>query len=50
MRKSNFTGLYMHRLIECLESFVKHIELLECMCGTVCEIHEHRLCDAPPLA
>jgi hypothetical protein len=33
----------MHRLIECLESFVKHIELLECMCGTVCESHEHRL-------
>jgi hypothetical protein len=33
----------MHRLIVCLEPFAKHIEPLECMGGTVCEIHEHRL-------
>jgi hypothetical protein len=33
----------MHRLTVCLESFVKHIEPLVCMCGTVCEIHGHRL-------
>jgi hypothetical protein len=33
----------MHRLTVCLEPFVKHIEPLVCMRGTVCETHGHRL-------